>query len=1120
MECPQCQTENPQGRRFCVTCRTELPMACRQCGTAIVAGQNYCSECGAPLTGRLVRDGHIDIGGRHAADHLAARFQYGRAPLEGERKQVTVLFADIRGSTTLIEGLDPEQAWERLEPALQAMRMAVHRYEGTVNRLQGDGLMALFGAPLAHEDHAVRACYAALAMQEAVTRLGDPHLAIRVGLHSGEVVVRVIRSSLVIEYDAIGPTVHLASRMEQAATSGTILITATTRRLAQGFVETRALGLVNIRGLREPVETFELTGVAATRMRWQASASDQLTSFVGRTAELERLQQALWRAQAGTVQIVWLTGEPGVGKSRLIWEFAGSPSTRGWRVLQTGATSYSTDWPYVPIVHLLESYFAIDSAADAAPLGEQVATRLASLDPALRETAPALLALLGLPPGDPVWQALSVEQRRQRIHDAVARVLRRETELQPLLLIFEDLQWADDETRGLLEHLVRCLVGVPMLLLVSARPEYRPHWLEQIGATHLEVEALSDASADALLNALLGDDAELGPLKRLLLGRTAGNPFFLEESVRSLVETGVLTGPRGAHRKARAFREVRVPATVEALLSVRIDRLPIPEKRLLQAAAVIGVEVPLPILREVVDLPEHELKHRLDHLLTAQFLVESNPGPADAKCSFRHALTHEVAYSGLLREQRRSLHLRVVRAIERLHAARLGEHVEILAHHAVRGECWEAATRYLGMSGEKALARSANAAATNYLEEALVTLSHLPRDRSNLEQAVDLRFGLRNSLLALGEPERILSYLREAEAIATALDDRARLARANSHLAHCFWLVGDWQQAVNAGRRALELAETQGDFAVQVTTNFFIGLAYYSLGEYCTAIDFLGRNASVLRGPLADQRFGMFALPSVVSRSWLALCLAERGEFAQGLAVAQEALQIGKAGGQPFDIVQGDLGLGGLYLQKGELGPAIEVLRHSVELCRAAPVPVLMPRAAGALGCALALAGRVDEAVPLLEDAVERARAMRLTAMDCLCRRWLSEAYLLANRTSDAMREASLALEECRRSRAGGLEAWLLHVLGKIGLRSEQHHASQAERHHRDALTLARRLRMLPLQAHCHFGLGLLLMQQGNAKEAQAELGAAESLYKAMDMEFWSAALRGARRQPGRAAVS
>src|SRR2546427_10383 len=513
--------------------------------------------------------------------YLAEKILTSRSALEGERKQVTVLFADLTGSTELIRDLDPEQAQALLDPALHAMMDAVHRFEGTVNQVLGDGIMALFGAPVAHEDHAVRACYAALAMQTALRRYAEEvrrshglEMQARVGLNSGEVVVRAIDSSLHMDYSAVGQTTHLAARMEQLATPGSIRLTAATLRLAEGLVQVNALGQFPVKGLTEPVEVFELVGASAIRGRLQASAARGLTRFVGRQQELLALQQALERAGAGHGQVVALVGEPGVGKSRLVYEFVHSHHTQSWRVLESASVSYGKATPYFPVIDLLKRYSHAEEHDDTRTIRAKVTGQVLTLDPALQDTVPALLSLLDALPDDSPFLPLAPPQRRQRTLDALKRVFLRESHEQPLLLVFEDLHWIDSETQALLNSLVESLPTSRLLLLVNYRPEYQHGWGSKTYYTQLRLDPLPPASADELLQALLGDDAGLTPLMQLLIALTEGNPFFLEESVRTLMETRVLVGEPGTYSLVQAIPTIHMPATVQAMLAARIDRLP------------------------------------------------------------------------------------------------------------------------------------------------------------------------------------------------------------------------------------------------------------------------------------------------------------------------------------------------------------------------------------------------------------------------------------------------------------------------------------------------------------------------------------------------------------------
>ena len=694
--------------------------------------------------------------------HLAEKILAARPALEGERKQVTVFFADLKDSTRLIEGLDPEAAQQLLDPAIHLMMDAVHRFEGTVNQVLGDGIMALFGAPIAHEDHALRACYAALALQNAIRTYADEvrrrHgmlLQLRVGLNAGEVVVRAIGNDLHTDYSAVGQHTHLAARMEKLAAPGSILLTAAVLRLVEGLVRVNALGALPVKGFTEPVEGFELLGASDLRRRLQAAALRGLTRFVGREPELTALTQTLTRAGAGHGQVVALVGEAGVGKSRLVYECIHSHRTQGWRVLEAASVSYGKATPYFPVLELLRRYAQVDDHDDARTIRAKVTGHVLTLDEALQETLPALLSLLEALPADSPWLHLDPSQRRQRTLAALQRLLLRDSQVQPLLLVFEDLHWIDSETQALLDGLVERLPTAQLLLLVNYRPEYQHGWGSKTYYTQLRLDPLPPASADEFLHALLGDDPSLVSLKQLLIARTEGNPFFLEESVRTLVETGVLMGEPGAYRLVQALPTIQVPATVQAVLAARIDRLPPEEKRLLQTAAVIGTEVPFALLRAIADLPEDILHRGLAHLQAAEFLYETRLFP-EPDYTFKHALTHEVAYNSLLLERRRGLHGRLVEALEALARDQVVEQVERLAHHAVRGEVWGKAVTYCQQAGARAFDRAAFREAVAAFDQALQALAHLPEPGDTRGLAIDLRLGLGRSLYILGEWGRCL----------------------------------------------------------------------------------------------------------------------------------------------------------------------------------------------------------------------------------------------------------------------------------------------------------------------------------------------------------------------------
>jgi class 3 adenylate cyclase/tetratricopeptide (TPR) repeat protein len=1041
--------------------------------------------------------------------YLTEKILTSRSALEGERKQVTVLFADLKDSTELIRGLDPEAAQQLLDPAIHCMMDAVHRFEGTINQVLGDGIMALFGAPIAHEDHAVRACYAALAMQtamqgyaEEVRRTQGLAVQIRVGLNSGEVVVRAIGNDLHMDYSAVGQTTHLAARMEQLATPGSILLTVDTLQLVEGLVQVNALGPVPVKGVTEPVEVFELRGATTLRGRLQAATARGLTRFVGRQTELDILGRALARAGVGQGQVAAVVGEAGVGKSRLVYEFLRSHHTQGWLVLESASVSYGKATPYFPVIDLLKRYTHVEEHDEPRTMRAKVTGQVLTLDETLQDTIPALLALLDALPADSPFLTLDPSQRRQRTLVALKRVLLRESQGQPLLLVFEDLHWIDTETQALLDSLVESLPTARLLLLVNYRPEYQHSWGSKTYYTQLRLDPLPPASADELLQALLGDEPGLTPLKQLLIERTGGNPFFLEESVRALVETRMLVGERGAYRLATALPAVQVPATVQAVLTARIDRLPPEEKRLLQTAAVIGTEVPLALLRAIAELPDEALRMGLAHLQAAEFLYETRLFP-DLEYTFKHALTHEVAYGSLLQERRRVLHACIVEALEVLYPDRLAEQVDRLAHHAVRGEVWEKALTYCQQAGTRAIMGSAHREAVVYFEQALAALAQLPETRDRLEQAIDLRCELRNALLPLGEQGRMVDHLRAAEALAERLGDDQRRGQITGLLSFSFQVMGEYDHAIAAGQQALALATTSGTLDVLVPAHTGLANTYLHVGNFRAALDVARRAVALLTGNLRYAHFGRLALPGVTSRCFVAASLAELGEMTEGRSVGEEAVRLAEEVEHPYSIAVALCHVGVLYHRQGDIHTAISVLERGLALCQSANNPLTVPLFAASLGAAYALAGRAAEAHPLLDQTLERLATVSHMVDHARVLTEVSEALLLVGRVDEASALAGRLLEFSRAHTGHGYQAHALRLLGDVAMRRESPDIDQAAAHYRQALALAEELGMRPLQAHCHLGLGTLYAQTGQRKQARAALATAIDLYRAMEMTFW-----------------
>jgi tetratricopeptide (TPR) repeat protein len=588
----------------------------------------------------------------------------------------------------------------------------------------------------------------------------------------------------------------------------------------------------------------------------------------------------------------------------------------------------------------------------------------------------------------------------------------------------------------------------------------------------------------------------------MLIARTEGNPFFLEESVRTLAEMGGLVGARGAYRLGQALVGIQVPATVQAVLAARIDRLPAEEKRLLQTAAVIGIEVPLPLLHAIADVPEAVLQHHLTALQSAEFLYEMRLFPEHAY-TFKHALTHEVAYSSLLLERRRGLHARLVEALEALAGERVAEQVERLAHHALRGEVWNKALAYCRQAGEKTMARSAHREAVGYFEQALSALPHLPEHRDMREQAIDLRLALRSALWPSGDIGRILAYLREAETLAATLDDPRRLGRVSRFLSVHFWNRGAYDQAIAAGQRALALATAGGEVVLRALANLGLGFTYHAQGDYRRAIDCFGQTVSSLGGERRHELFGQVQLPAVLSSAYLATCHAELGTFAEGRAFGDEGLRIAEEVAHPGSLMRASWGIGGLALRQGDLPRALPLLERAVGLCHELELPAYFPSIATALGTAYTLGGRIADAMPLLTQAMEQSSATELIAYQASCGLSLGEAQLLAGRLEEAQALAEQALTLARAHQERGNQAYALRLLGDLAARRDPPQGDAAVAYYRQALTLAEELGMRPLQAHCHRGLGLLYAATGQREPARRALSTALEIYRAMDMTFW-----------------
>jgi class 3 adenylate cyclase/predicted ATPase len=1049
--------------------------------------------------------------------HLAERIRAEQAAMEargvadGERKTITALFADLKGSTALIEGLDPEDARAIIDPALQLMMDAVHRYDGYVAQALGDGIFALFGAPLAHEDHPQRALYAALRMQEEMQGYSDhvrlKHgvpLHMRVGVNTGEVVVRSIRKDdLHTDYVPVGHSTNLAARMEQIAAPGSIVISEYTRKLTEGYFELKALGAADIKGVEEPLNVYEVRGVGPLRTRFQVTARRGLTQFVGRQSELDQMQRALEQARAGHGQIVGAMGEPGVGKSRLFYECQ-LASQRDCMLLQSFAVSHGQAIPYLPLIELLKHYFEITPEDDERKRREKITGKVLALDRNLEGTLAYLFALLGIEDATASLDQMDAQIRRRRTFDALKQLFLRESLNQPLILVLEDLHWIDTETQGFLDTLsesLDSLLSARLLLLVNFRPEYNHDWGTKTFYTQVRLLPLGKEEAGELLDFLLGNAEGLAALKQLILKKTEGTPFFIEEVVQTLVEEAALVGERGQYQLARQMTSLQIPATVQSILAARIDRLAGREKSVLQQLAVIGRMFSLELVRQVVSQPEDELALVLSALQAKEFLYEQLAFP-ELVYVFKHALTQDVAYTSVLLARRKVLHEQTARAIEALYETKLADYYGELARHYRHSGNTEKAVEYLGLAGHQATQRSASIEAVNCFSAALELLKAWPATPAQAQHELALQLGLGPPLLAIrsyAAPEVGQVHTRARE-LCHQLGDTSQLPSAlfGSTLFHI--LRAELKTAQGTAEGLLALAQEEHDTDLFIEAYAVLGVSWLWRGELFQARLHLEEGIALYdpqQHRLHTQRYGQD--PKMVSLTYLAWTLWLLGYPDQARHKAEEALVWGREVTHPFSLTFACVTTAAVYQFLGETRRTHEAAREALVLSQEHGFLWWEAWSRILRGKALAEQGDHEEG----SQQIQRG----LTAAQATGTEW-GRSYFLTlfaetRRMSGDLVSGEAAMEQAFKALDGSEERWweteVYRLRGELLLNDErgmmnaergtreeqgQQDSAEAEKCFQHALDIARQKEAKSLELRAAMSLARLWQQQGKPREA------------------------------------
>ena len=1029
MDCPSCGHPNPTGARFCGSCATALAdkVECPHCGARNSRAQRFCNDCGHSLA----TDGEGAATATSAApasdpnsltpSHLAEKIRAGREALEGERKQVTVLFADVMGSMELAERSDPEE-WRRImERFFSILCEGVHHFEGTVDKFTGDGIMALFGAPIAHEDHARRACYAALRLQDELAayaaELRREHglsFSVRMGINSGEVVVGTIGEDLAMDYTAIGHTVGLAQRMEQLAEPGKAYMTKYTAPLVEGYLAIEDLGEFQVKGVTDPVNVHELRGIGQARGRLDISQARGFSRFVGRDEELRALEDALERCRSGSPQVIGIVGEAGVGKSRLCREFVERHRARGLPVQQVAGQAHASSVPLLPVLELMRAYFDITELDSDQSARERIAGKLLLLDESFAESLPLIFDFLAVPDPERPSPSMDPEARQRQLLELTKRLIHAQSAREPGINLFEDLHWIDPASEAFLANHIEATQGTRSLTIANFRPEYRAPWMSksyyrQIALSPLGAEAIEEMLAD-----LLGSHPSLVQLPGLVRERTAGNPFFTEELVRSLIESGALEGERGAYRLVRPISGEAVPASIQSVLAARIDRLDTREKSVLQAAAVIGKEFAEPVLRRVVEIEPDELERSLRELVSSEFVYPEELYP-EAVYAFKHPLTQEVAEGSQLGARRAVVNAGVARAIAEQYPERLDERAPLLAQH------WEAAGDEL-----EAARWHARAAAWFGTRDPTHSLDHWSKVR---ELAATLPESEETNALGLTARIYSLQYgwrlgmshdegeemFTEAERMASAAGDvRSRAVLLSVYAGIKGINDGDLRGMAEMGRNAVALAEESADPAISMTV---AGASYgmFVLGEYRDAIATIDRALELANG---DPTVGA-GLSVGCPYAWCLIfkggVVANLGELDEATELLDRGIAMAREHGDIESAGWGHMWQTWVAYYKGDPDAAVANSRQSLEIAERLGDAFSRTWASCLLGLTEGMRRDWARGVEVLEGSEQLARERRTAAESESFRlAMLAEGYLALGDGKRAVEVAERAVELAR----------------------------------------------------------------------------------------------------------
>jgi predicted ATPase/class 3 adenylate cyclase len=1028
--------------------------------------------------------------------------------MEGERKQVTVLFADVKDFTSISEKLDPEEVHDLISQCLVFLTEEIHRYEGTIAQFQGDGVMALFGAPIAHEDAAQRALYAALAIRERLSgystklKRQDIEFKMRIGLNTGLVVVGGIGDDLTMEYTAVGDTVNLASRMESTAQPGTIQVSENTYYLTQGYFEFKPLGKKELKGKKEPVKAYQLLGVGSVKTRLGLSEMRGLTPFVGRQSELHQLMHCYEHAKRGQGQVVGIVGEPGVGKSRLLLQLRSVLHQGEYSYLQGECHHYGEPVAYLPILDILRSYCRIEEGEQEVLSRKKLKRTISRLGEQFTAILPPLQELLSLMVEDEQYLRLEPQLKRARIFEAIWSLLIRESQSRPLVLTIEDLHWIDKTSEEFLGYIIARLGGARIMLIILYRPEYKNPWTSKTYYSQIRVDELPlDASAE-MVQAILKEEKAAQDLVKLILDRAAGNPLFMEEFTRSLLEGGYIERKDSHFVLSVKPSDIQVPETIQGIITARMDRLEKVLKETMQVASVIGREFAYRVLQMLTGMHD-ELRAYIFSLQELEFIYEKGLFP-ELEYVFKHNLIQEVAYNSLLLKRRREIHERTGKAIEELYKNRLEEFYEVLAHHYSRSSNLEKAYEYLVLAAIKAAFGYSLWEAYRFCKEAIQVLNRGPQTQENRRKGMELRFLMAPAMGALGYPEDSLQILEEGERLARDLGDGGSIAMFYSKIGLLHSQRGDPAKGIECGERGLKWAEKIGDVALVAPIAYDLCTIYFVSADYLKAVGVSQKAIEMIEK--TDARDECFGQPMNMYGALLSINGYARGwsgDFETGQDMCEKGLRIAKGSGKSFDLAFSEVSLGLLFWVKGDGG---STLRH---LQRAAGTYEQI-QAIYAIGIVYSELAYGYYFLEDLENARKQAeRAIEIYTEAGITHR-LSSPYIvlgMIHLDSSDLKNARICVEQAlnlaQKNGEKQHEGFSRMLLGRVLGKEDLSQGDKAQEYIREGIKILEERGMIPYSSRGYLYLGELYAGKGQREKALESLKKAESAFRKMGMDYW-----------------